>query len=30
MPGEDEELAEGKDNPLVEEGLPTTVKRAVV
>lgn len=30
MPGGDEELAEGKDNPLAEEELSTTVKRAAV
>jgi len=30
MPREDEELAEEKDNPVVEEELPTIVKRAAV
>ena len=30
MPGEDEELAEEKDNPLAEEELPTILKRATV
>jgi len=30
MPGEDEEKAEGKDNPLVDEGPPIIVKRAEV
>lgn len=30
MPGEDEELTEGKDNPLAEEELPTIEKRVAV
>ena len=30
MPGEAKALAEGKDNPLAEEELPTIVKRAAV
>ena len=30
MPGEDEELIEEKKNPLVEEEIPTAVKRAAV
>jgi len=30
MPGEDEELVEGKDNPMAEEELPTMVKRVEV
>ena len=30
MPGEDEELVEGKENPLAEVELPTKVKKAVV
>lgn len=30
MLGEDKELAEGEDNPMAEDELPTIVKRAVV
>lgn len=30
MPEEDVDLAKGKDNPLAEVGLPTTVKKVAV